>query len=40
MEDCLEKAIEIASNLRDNDINTQVYLEKVKLGRSLAMQIN
>lgn len=33
MENCLEKAIQIANKLRDNEINTQIYLEDVKLGK-------
>lgn len=33
MEGCLDKAIETASKLRENDINTQVYLEDAKIGK-------
>ncbi|NLJ97907.1 MAG: histidine--tRNA ligase [Tissierellia bacterium] len=33
MKDCLDKSIEISNILRENDINTQVYLEKGKLGK-------
>ena len=33
MEGCLDKAIEIANVLRENNINTQIYLEKGKMGK-------
>ena len=33
MDGCLDKAIETASKLRENDINTQVYLEDAKIGK-------
>lgn len=33
MDGCLDKAIETASKLRENDINTQVYLEEAKIGK-------
>ncbi|NLW22677.1 MAG: histidine--tRNA ligase [Tissierellia bacterium] len=33
MEGCLDKAIEIANVLRENNINTQIYLEKGKIGK-------
>lgn len=33
MEGYLEKAVEIGKILRDNNINTQVYLEKAKMGK-------
>ena len=33
MEDCLDKAIETARKLRENDINTQVYLEDAKIAK-------
>lgn len=33
MRDCLNKSIEIASELRSKDINTQIYFEQGKMGR-------
>lgn len=33
MENCLEKAVEIGYILRENKINTQIYLEKAKMGK-------
>lgn len=33
MGDYLEKSVEVAGILRENDINTQVYLENVKVGK-------
>lgn len=33
MEDCLDEAIKAANILRDNDINTEIYLEKGKVGK-------
>jgi len=33
MEGCVEKALQIASELRENEINTQVYAEKGKMGK-------
>lgn len=33
MKDCLDKSIEIASELRREDINTQIYFEKGKMGK-------
>lgn len=36
MEDCLDKAIETAAKLRENDINTQVYLEEAKIGKKFS----
>lgn len=33
MDGCLDKAVETARKLRENDINTQVYLENVKMGK-------
>ena len=33
MEDCLDEAIETASTLRNEGINTQIYLEKGKMGK-------
>lgn len=35
MKGCLDKSIEISNNLRKNDISTQVYLEKGKLGKKI-----
>jgi len=36
MDDCLDKAIEVASQLRNNDINTQVYLEEAKTAKKFS----
>ncbi|NMA86820.1 MAG: histidine--tRNA ligase [Tissierellia bacterium] len=33
MEDCIEKSLEVASELRRNGINTQVYAEQGKMGK-------
>ncbi len=33
MEECIDKAIEIASTLRKHNINTQIYTEKGKMGK-------
>lgn len=33
MEGCLDKAINVANILRDNGVNTQIYLEKGKMGK-------
>ena len=33
MEECLDKAIEAASTLREHNINTQIYTEKGKMGK-------
>ncbi len=33
MDGCLDRAIETARKIRDNDINTQVYLEEAKIGK-------
>ncbi len=41
MEDCIEKSLEVASELRRNGINTQVYAEQGKMGKkNSAMWIN
>lgn len=36
MEDCMEKAVEVASSLRQGGINTQIYLEKDRMGKKFA----
>ena len=36
MEDCLDKAIEAANILRNKGINTQIYLEKGKMGKKFS----
>ncbi|GFN36057.1 histidine--tRNA ligase [Tepidimicrobium xylanilyticum] len=33
MENCLDRAVEIANILRNNKVNTQIYLEKAKMGK-------